>query len=222
MSVCLITGSSRGIGLALTRELLAEGHEVIGSIRGGPAPVRHDRFRTIVFDVRDEAALEEAARGISGPIDVLVNNAGISGPGDGISIPEIDIMRFSETLDVNVIGPLRVIRTFLPRLMQSDGAKVVAISSQLGSMAYPGSGHMAYRTSKAALNKMMQCVGAALLRMGIASVIAHPGWVRTDMGGSNASISPEESAKGLVRRIDELTLGNSCRFIDWDGREREW
>lgn len=222
MSVCLITGVSRGIGLALATELLDDGHEVIGSIRGGPAPIRHESFRTILFDVRDEDALEGAARNISGPIDILVNNAGISGPSDGVSIPEIDIGRFAETFDVNVLGPLRVIRAFLPQLEQSTGAKVVSISSQLGSMAYPGSDHMAYRTSKAALNKMMQCVGAELKRKGIASLIAHPGWVRTDMGGSHAPLSPEESALGIVRLIDELTLENSCRFIDWDGQERAW
>ncbi len=222
MSVCLITGVSRGIGLALATELLDDGYEVIGSIRGGPAPIRHENFRTVLFDVRDEDAVEGAARSISGPIDVLVNNAGVSGPPDGGTMPEIDIGQFAETLDVNVLGPLRVIRAFLPQLEQSTGAKVVSISSQLGSMVYPGSDHVAYRTSKAALNKMMQCVGAELQRRGIASLIAHPGWVRTDMGGSHAPLSPEESALGIIRLIDELTLANSGRFIDWDGQERDW
>lgn len=222
MSVCLITGCSRGIGRALTELLLDEGHEVIGSVRAKSAPIRHQRFRTVRFDVCDENAVEATAKSFAGPIDVLVNNAGISGPRDHAHISDVDIGGFSETLDVNVLGPLRVLRAFLPHLKQSSGAKVVTISSQLGSMAYPGSDHMPYRTSKAALNKMMQCVGDDLRRMGIASVVAHPGWVRTDMGGDHAPLSPEESALGLVRMIDDLTLENSGRFVDWDGKEREW
>jgi NAD(P)-dependent dehydrogenase (short-subunit alcohol dehydrogenase family) len=220
MSTYLITGCGRGIGLAMAERLLERGDDVIGSIRNGTPSLKHERFKALMFDVRDQEAIDAAAASIEGPVDVLVNNAGISGPITSGSLADVD--EFAETLDVNVLGPLRVTQSFLPLLKRSGAGKIMMLSSQLGGMTYPGSGHIAYRASKAALNKLSQGLAADLAGEGIAVVIAHPGWVRTDMGGPSASLDPDQSASGLIKLIDELTLGTTGRFLNWDGSEREW
>ena len=221
MGIYFISGCGRGIGLALTRHLLQRGERVIGSVRAGPPPLKHERFRRVTFDVRDQAGIDAAAAGIDEPIDVLVHNAGIAGKRVG-RVGETDVEDFAEVLDVNVLGPLRVTRAFLPLLRRSRHPKMMTISSQLGSMVFPGTDHVAYCTSKAALNKLMRAVAADLRKDGIPLVIAHPGWVRTDMGGPSAPVAPEESAAGLANLIDTLTMKTTGRFMDWDGAEREW
>lgn len=221
MGVYFITGCGRGIGLALTRHLLHRGERVIGSVRAGPPPFEHERFGTVTFDVRDQAGIDAAATGIDGPIDVLVHNAGIAGKRVG-RVGDSDVEDFAEVLDVNVLGPLRVTRALLPLLRRSKHPKMMTISSQLGSMVFPTTDHVAYCTSKAALNRLMQAVAADLRKDRIPLVIAHPGWVRTDMGGPSAPLAPEESAAGLANLIDNLTLENTGRFMDWDGAERDW
>jgi NAD(P)-dependent dehydrogenase (short-subunit alcohol dehydrogenase family) len=134
----------------------------------------------------------------------------------------MDFAGFAEALDVNVLGPLRVLHAFLPLLRRATAAKVMTISSQLGSTTYPGSDRIAYRTSKAAVNKLMQGVASDLAKEGIAVVITHPGWVRTDMGGAGADLEPEESAIGLIHVVDALTIEKTGRFVNWDGTERPW
>jgi NAD(P)-dependent dehydrogenase (short-subunit alcohol dehydrogenase family) len=217
----LVTGCGRGIGLAMTEELLARGDRVIGSVRGGQAAVEHRNFRQLTFDVRDDAAVKAAAGQVDEPIDVLVNNAGIMGPITG-SVLEMDFAGFKDALDVNVLGSLRVTHAFLPHLREANHAKIMAISSQLGSMSYPGSDRAAYRASKAALNKMMQGVALDLEKEGIAVVVVHPGWVRTDMGGKSADLSAKESASALIKILDKLTIKTTGRFMNWDGTERPW
>jgi NAD(P)-dependent dehydrogenase (short-subunit alcohol dehydrogenase family) len=222
MSVYFISGCGRGIGLAMTQHLLARGDRVIGSVRGSPPPITHKNLRTVTFDVRDQAAIDAAADLIDESVDVLVNNAGIAGEKGGPAY-EVDLADFAEVLDVNVLGPLRVTRAFIPLLRRSKGAKVMTISSQLGGMTYPGGAdHTAYCASKAALNKVMQAVANDLATEGIPLVIAHPGWVRTDMGGPAASIDPDRSAAGLTDLIDQLTIQTTGRFMNWDGTQREW
>ena len=221
MTTYLVTGCGRGIGLAVTKALLARGDRVIGSVRGGRAPVDDHNFRRLTFDVRDDDAVRAAAAKLDEAVDVLINNAGIMGPITDAPL-ETDPEGFADVLAVNVIGPLLVTRAFLPHLRRSGEAKVAAISSQLGGMSHQGSDRIAYRASKAALNKMMQGIAIDLKKEGIASVVLHPGWVRTDMGGQGAALDPTESAEGIIRVLDSLTLETSGRFISWDGTERPW
>lgn len=221
MKTYLVTGCGRGVGLALAKALLARGDRVIGSVRSGPCPIVHDRMTGVTFDVRDAAAINAAAAAASDPIDVLINNAGIAGKPSRSTL-DVDFDSFAEVMDVNVFGPLRVLRAFLPNLRKAQGAKVMTLSSQLGGMTNPGSDRIAYRASKAALNKVMQGVALDLEREGIAVVVAHPGWVRTDMGGNGADLTPEESAAGLIDVIDRLTIEKTGHFVNWDGTERSW
>lgn len=221
MATYLVTGSARGIGAALTRALLARGERVLGSHRAGRPLIAHPRFRSLSFDVRDEASVRAAAASVDEPVDVLINNAGVLGPKSDSAL-DADLAGFAETLDVNVLGPLRVLYAFLPHLRRAGGAKVAAISSQLGGSTFGGSDRVAYRASKAALNRAMQCAAEDLAREGIASVVVHPGWVRTDMGGPEGQLSPEESAAGVLAVVDRLTLATSGRFTDWNGAARAW
>ena len=221
MTTHLITGVGRGIGLALARNLLDRGDRVIGSVRQGGPPLAHDRFRCLDFDVKDGDALARAARAIDEPIDVLVLNAGMMGPASRSTL-DADPDAFVEVLAVNAVAPLRVTQAFLPHLRRRGRGRIVAISSQLGGMTYPGSDRIAYRASKSALNKTMQGLAEDLRSEGIAVLVVHPGWVRTEMGGPNAELEPAESAAGLARLIDDLRLETTGRFLDWNGKPRAW
>ncbi len=223
MGTYLITGIGRGIGQELARALLARGERVIGTLRD-PAQVSDvlsgfvadGQLKLLALDVRDAASIAEAARQLDEPVDVLINNAGIIGQ-RGASTLDTDVDGFLETLQVNTLGPLRIIQAFLPHLRRSKAARIVTISSRMGSMSHVKSDHIAYRASKAAVNKVMQGLATDLQPEGIVAVSVHPGWVRTDMGGSGADISVQESAAGLIRLIDGLTIEQTGGFFDWSG-----
>ena len=154
-------------------------------------------------------------------MDLLVNNAGVIGPQtpDALSM---DYEGFAHTLAVNTIAPLRVAHAVLPALRRWGGAKIVTVSSQMGMMAYAKSDRIAYRASKAAVNKVMQGLATDLMDDGIAVMVVHPGWVRTDMGGPEADISVDESVQGLMAVIDGLSLETSGTFRAWNGRTVPW
>lgn len=223
MSTILITGIGRGIGLELARAFLLRGERVIGTLRDpDKAPDALNAFiasgslQLIALDVRDGASIAAAARQIDEPIDVLLNNAGIIGP-QRQSTLDMDFDGFLETLQVNTLGPLRIAQAFLPNLKRAKQARIVTISSRMGSLSHAKSDRIAYRASKAAVNKIVQGLATDLQPEGIIAIAVHPGWVRTDMGGSGADIAVEESAAGLIRLIDGLSLEQTGGFFDWTG-----
>ncbi|MBI1339021.1 SDR family NAD(P)-dependent oxidoreductase [bacterium] len=229
MSVVLVTGANRGIGLALARAYAGRRDKVLATVRRGSDQKDLAAFAAeaggwveiIEMDVSDPLDVARAKRQIgSQPIDVLVNNAGVSGP-DRQRAVDMDFEGLAETLNVNSIAPLRVADAFLANVEAAKG-KIVAISSQMGAMQSAAADALAYRASKAALNKLMQGLATELRPRGIPVLIVHPGWVRTDMGGASAPLSPADSAKGLVKLIDELTLANSGKFLSWNGKELAW
>jgi NAD(P)-dependent dehydrogenase (short-subunit alcohol dehydrogenase family) len=223
----LITGANRGIGFALAEKLIARGDRVIATVRD-PFKVP-DLLRTapreqaliIGMDVRDQRSVDRAAASLKEPVDVLVNNAGIKGP-DRQTALEMDFAGFAETLAVNTLAPLRVAQAFLPHLRQSKNPRILTISSQMGALAGATTGSVAYRASKAAVNKAMQCLATELKPEGIAVCVAHPGWVQTDMGGSAADITPAQSADGLATLMDGLTQQQTGQFFRWDGTIHPW
>ncbi len=228
MRTSLVTGAGRGIGRELVRVLLARGDHVIATVRDAsrvpPEWVRYresGELRVLSLDVRDGASVAEAAKAVSEPIDVLVNNAGIIGP-ERQSTLDMDFDGFLDTVAVNTLGPLRVAQAFLPHLRRASSAKIVTISSRMGSLSYAKSDRIAYRASKAAVNKVMQGLATDLREEGIAVVAVHPGWVRTEMGGSGADIDVEESAAGLLDLIDRLSLSDTGKFFDWQGKPLEF
>jgi NAD(P)-dependent dehydrogenase (short-subunit alcohol dehydrogenase family) len=134
----------------------------------------------------------------------------------------MDYAEWLRTLEVNALAPFRLATALLPNLRLARRPRVVALSSQMGSLHRQSVGAFAYRSSKAALNKVMQVLALELSADGIVVCPVHPGWVRTDMGGASADISAPESAAGLAQLIDALTPAQSGRFWTWDGREHPW
>ena len=167
--------------------------------------------------------MSAAAASLDATIDILINNAGTIGPPDANQTTlNMDFDGFARTLEINTLAPLAVAQAFLPHLRKSENGRILTVSSQMAWMGYAKSDRIAYRASKAAVNKVMQGLATDLAPEGISVCLIDPGWVRTDMGGPGATLSPDEVAKGIVAIADGLTLARTGRFIEWTGREREF
>ena len=230
MATILITGANRGIGLALTEAFIGRGDRVIATVRKpehleGLAAVMADapdRLEIHRLEVTDPASIAALAERLAGrPIDVVINNAGIFGPTRQSSL-DMDFDGWLEVLKVNTLAPLAVAQALVPNLRLGEHPKILTVSSGMGSMAFAKSDNVAYRSSKAAVNKAMQCLATDLKGEGIAVAVCHPGWVKTDMGGAHADISPEMSATGLTRLVDRMSLSHSPEFLAWDGAAVPW
>ncbi|KMW59230.1 Short-chain dehydrogenase/reductase SDR [Candidatus Rhodobacter oscarellae] len=212
MARYLITGANRGIGLALRRAAEAEGHEVLTTTRTGEGA-------DFALELDDPEAVVDALAGLEGPVDVLINNAGVIGPARQSTL-DMDFRGFAKTLAINTLSPLAVAQAALPSLRQARGARILTVSSQMSYMGYAKSDRIAYRASKAAVNKLMQGLATDLDPDGIAVALVDPGWVRTDMGGAAADLSPEEVAAGILALAERLTLADTGKFFRYDGQER--
>lgn len=230
MAHLFITGCNRGIGLALTRLATARGDHVTATCRD-PATAtdltalaaKHAGLIEIVaLDVADATGTKAlAAKLQKRSIDILVNNAGIIGPARQSTL-DMDFDGLEHTFAVNTLAPLRLAQVLLPNLRATGHGKIATITSGMGSMSYARSDRIAYRASKAAVNKLMQGLATDLKPLGVAVLLLHPGWVRTDMGGSGADISVEDSAAGILAQVDSLTLAGTGRFVDYAGRAMQW
>lgn len=219
MATVLITGANRGIGLELARQLRARGDTVLGACRNRSPELAALGVEVIDgVDVGDDGCGErlQAALG-ERPLDVLVNNAGVLGID---TLDQLDLGGVRRQLEINALGPLRVttaLRRNLPR-----GAKVAIITSRMGSIADNTSGGFyGYRMSKAAVNMVGANLAQDLRGDGIAVALLHPGMVATEMTGQNGIPAPE-SVAGLIKRIDELTLETSGRFLHMNGQQLPW
>lgn len=228
MTNFLITGAARGIGRELVEQALSAGDSVIATVRPGAEkalddllPTAKGRLELLTMDVREPESIARAAAALGAPVDVLINNAGIIGH-QPQSLLDMDFDGFADTLNVNTLGPLRVSQCFLKNLRLGNNPRIVTVSSKMGSMSHQSSDRIAYRASKAAVNKVMQGLATELRTEGVAVISMHPGWVRTDMGGQGADISAEESAAGILRVANGLTLEKSGSFINYDGSEIPW
>ncbi|HET6981751.1 MAG TPA: SDR family oxidoreductase [Myxococcaceae bacterium] len=223
----VVTGANRGIGLEFVRQLTGRGEDVDATAREPEeAPELQAMVRPGVqlrihrLDVADDTSVAAFAEQLSsGPVDVLINNAGVSGVKGGELIDPADILR---VFNVNAVGTLRVVRALLPRLREGKGKKIADITSQLGSIAEASGGRYAYRLSKTALNMATRLLAEDLRGEGFRTVALHPGWVQTRMGGTAAPVPPEQSIRGMLRLIDGLTAEQSGRTFDFQGREIPW
>lgn len=218
----LITGASRGLGLEFVRQLSKRGDRVIATARtrAGEAPALASRF--LELDTSDENSINAAASALKGEaIDVLINNAGILS--EDRTIDGVDMATFQKVLTTNTVGPAVLTKALLPHLRAGKRRVVANISSGLGSLATvpPGFGY-AYCASKAALNMVTVRTAQDLANDGFTIVTFSPGWVRTDMGGADATLSPEESISALVKTIDGLTKTDNGKFLNYDGGAVPW
>jgi NAD(P)-dependent dehydrogenase (short-subunit alcohol dehydrogenase family) len=231
MPSVLITGANRGIGLEFARQYLADGWRVYAACRHPDSASELRRLaqesdhnlRILAMDVTDPGTVKAVAAELDGQaIDLLLNNAGVGGP-RGQTIGNIDYTAWAKVLDVNTMGPLRVAEAFVDHVARSNRRLIVTLTSGMGSIADNTSGGaIAYRSSKAAVNMVIRSLALDLAPRGITCVVVNPGWVRTDMGGSHATLTPAESVKRLRDLIETLGPAQSGKFFNHDGREYPW
>jgi len=218
----LITGANRGIGLALARLYSERGHQVVGVCRGDRGEGASLRSMAEVIagiDVTKPADITRLASQLDGrSLDLLINNAGVLRD-ERLGSLDFDSIRLQ--MEVNAYGPLRVTEALLPNLRA--GSKIANITSRMGSIADNGSGgRYGYRASKAALNAFGRSLAMDLKPRGIAVAQIHPGLVQTRMVQFGGHLRPEDSAAGIVQRIEELTLENTGNFWHANGESLPW
>lgn len=218
----LIIGASRGIGHEFVRQYRAEGHAVTATARDDAGLERLRALGATAFplDVTDAASVSGIAWRIDGvAFDIAIVNAGVYGPStSGLQPPtEAD---FDQVMRTNVLGAMRVIPQLVDAL--APGAKLAVLSSRMGSIGLRmnASGWL-YRASKAALNSVLKDVSLVLASRATC-VAFHPGWVQTDMGGSGAELTPEQSVRHLRATLATLTPADNGRFLNHDGQPLDW
>lgn len=219
MTTTLVTGCNRGIGLQLVTQLRTRGDNVIGVCRSSTEELEQLNIRVIDgIDVSDGDSVQKLRTTLGDePLDILINNAGILRR-DAFGTLDYDEML--EQYRVNALGPLRVTEALSENL--HEGSKVAIVSSRVGSIDDNGSGgNWGYRASKTAVNMIGTNLMHELRPRGIAVALLHPGLVATDMTGGTG-VTSEESARGLIQRIDELTLETSGSFWHAEGYVLPW
>ena len=216
----LITGANRGIGLELVKESLANNFYVFATFRNKQnseqlLQIKSNNIEFLEMDVIDEQSIINASKDTKYPIDYLVCNAGINNGFGTLFDKDHSHENMLDVLNVNVLGCILTIRNFSKYL--NANAKIILISSILGVQKHNGSNATIYRASKAAVNNVMVSVSEELKSKNITVSSFHPGWVRTDMGGSNATLSAKESATSLINSFENLTIDNTGKFFNYDG-----
>jgi NAD(P)-dependent dehydrogenase (short-subunit alcohol dehydrogenase family) len=227
----LVTGANRGLGLEFVRQYAQAGWKAFAACRSPKSAKelkalqnRHaDRITVLSLDVTDAASVRAAAEKLRGePIDLLLNNAGVGSP-PAQKIGSLDYAVWAKVLDANVLGPARMIESFVANVAKGRDKRIVTVTSRMGSIADNSSGgSYAYRSSKAAVNAAMKSFSIDLAPRGITCVLVHPGWVRTDMGGAGGKLAPAESVKSLRALIASLASTDSGKFFNVDGEELPW
>lgn len=221
MATYLVTGANRGIGYEYCRQLRLRGDDVIAVCRSVSTELQG-------LDVQIEAGIDiaskQAAPDLVGrlgglQLDVLINNAGIL---ERVSLETLDVDSIRRQFETNALGPLCLTQALLPNL--HSGSKVIMMTSRMGSIEDNTSGgSYGYRMSKVALSMAGKSLAYDLKPRGIAVGILHPGWVSTQMTGfTQKGISPEASVKGLLARIDALTIENTGTFWHSNGEVLPW
>ncbi|KAA8585212.1 C-factor [Etheostoma spectabile] len=247
----LITGANRGLGLEMVRQMLEAPcpvRKLFACCRDPDGP-RAEALQTLAkknpnisvvrLDATDLCSIKLCAQQVgslvgTGGLNLLINNAGIAPKG---TVQETSPEDMQHCFNTNVMGPMNIIKEFLPHLrdavkasgmpgMSINKAAVVSISSLLGSMealhSYAFFPAASYRISKAGLNMLTVCAAEELKKDEILFCVLHPGWVRTDMGGEEADIDPPESVQGMLSVMASLTEKQNGAFLDYKGQSIPW
>lgn len=227
----LITGANRGIGLEMVKFSMEQGWSVFACCRNphnaenlfNIAKLSNGQISVHIADMQEPGTIQALSYELrNDAIDILINNAGIYGC-DKNTFGSVDVESWLQAFQVNSIAPLKMVEAFSEQLLMGNRKLVACMSSKMGSMADNGYGNSyIYRSSKAALNAVVKSLSIDLKERGIISVALHPGWVKTDMGGPDAEITTRQCVKQLFSNLSELTIKDSGRFIDIDGRDIPW
>ncbi len=229
----LITGSNRGIGLEIARIYANRDWNVIATARKPDAAddlkaiqADHPKLRIVQLDVTDHVRIDALAKELEGePIDILINNAAISGGHENAKFGEMDFDVYTQVHKVNVIGPTKMAEAFLPNIKLSEQKKIINITSGQGSIEKTWGCCTLYRTSKAALNMMMKNISIELKKKGITVGLISPGFVKTGFTPGldlPMMITAEESATKVIAVIDEYDLEDTGTFLGKDGQTWPW
>lgn len=218
MPTVAIIGASRGIGREFVRQYLADGWTVHASARSEAdlAALRAAGATAHQADTTDEASLTTMAVAIDAPLDLLVINAGVGSRERRLD--DVDPANWTRVMTVNALGPLLAARTVGAKVR--DGGTIAALTSLMGSIADNSGGAWSYRMSKAALNMGFSCLAAEVGRRDVKTVVLHPGWVKTDMGGEQAPLEAPDSVAGMRKVIAGLTASGG--FFDYSGKALPW
>jgi NAD(P)-dependent dehydrogenase (short-subunit alcohol dehydrogenase family) len=231
MTTVLITGANRGLGLEFCRQYADAGWNVIACCRNpkqaSELSTLSQHYTTMQIEALDVAHLDQIdalSKKLSDTsIDVLINNAGVYDDIRSNGFGQLDYQAWQHSLLINTLAPMKMAEAFLPQIQRGSKRLIVNISSLMGSLADNGSGgSILYRSSKAALNAAMKSLSIELRNQNIGVLILHPGWVQTDMGGTNALIDSKTSVSGMCAVINGFTLAQSGAFIKYDGKLMPW
>ena len=230
----LVTGANRGIGLAVAKVYAESGDKVFAACR---QPEKADELKSlqknhpglvdlVALDVDSDESVKSAAKevgGKAGHLDALINMAGIMPGRYDAKLEEMDFNDSRKAYETNVLGPLRTAKFFLPLIRKAKNGRIVNVTSGLGSISGTDNPNFyAYGASKSALNKVSRTLALELKKDNIVCVALDPGWVKTDMGGPNAWLTPEQSSTAIVKTVKDLTMERTSLFIYNDGKTLNW
>ena len=232
MNRIFVTGANRGLGLELTRLCAARGDRVFAGCRSPEQDTELKDLSThypgqidiLPLEITDTSSLDRCAQQVRSEVDaldVLINNAAVNAEGE--TLRTFDAEKAAQQWSVNAAGPVLVAQKFLDLLKAGTDPKIINVTSEAGSISTMNHfrGYY-YFGSKAAMNMFSRSMAWDPDAAGIITIALHPGWVRTDMGGSNADLSVTESAEGILKVIDGLGPDDNGRFYTWEGKEYPW
>lgn len=225
MKTAVITGASRGIGSEFVVRLLDKGWRVYAGFRKEMHRLDLIEDENLIvgqLDVTDNDSIERFTQEVEHHVDLLINNAGVP-DGRWRNIKEIDDQWALDVININSLGPVRLVRSLYDKMSGENLSTVVMISSLMGSIDDCHSGRSyAYRASKTALNMFTVAMKKEALEDNISFLILHPGWVKTRMGGENAPVEMDTSVDGMMELIEQHNLEDSGRFVQYDGVDLPW
>ncbi len=223
MPTALVTGASRGLGTEFVKQFGAKGYHVFATVRRqadvANAKALAPNVTVLVAELGDQAGIDSLAKQLDGtPIDILVNNAGVNG--EDRAMGKLSWSEFERVYKTNIIAPIMLLQALLPNLRKGSRKLVLNISSELGSITNASAGFSyAYNSSKAALNMLSAKADRDLRSEGFIVVSFCPGWNKTDMGGKEAPLLPENSVATLLATAEKLTIRDGGRYMRIDGKD---
>ena len=225
MKNILITGANRGIGLKFA-EILSANNNIYATARDitkADDLEKLDNTELLELDLLDKDSIKSFCSELKDiPLDIIINNAGIF-QDEQMEETILDPELWLDEIMINAVGPVVLSQKLKENIMSGNDKKIIFISSQMGSIDdnYSG-GYYFYRTSKSALNSAAKSLSIDWKADGISVLMLHPGWVRTDMGGSNAKLDIDTSVSKMLDVINSLDMGKTGTFLNYEGKKLEW